>query len=246
MRRATTCILAIVVVGCGTTVTLVPRETIPLGGSTMLPSVPGEVCRWSFVLDNATNGVHAEGTVESIIVPFEDEQISDAVAEVQTVQSTSRTQYGFPIEPKMTVTTTVMGRDSTGFTSLILAREEDGRMKYVTSPATGAQFSVEGGVLSVGLAMSSGTVLYDDRSTESGSGTVTGIETVDVPYGRFEAVVIEYAFSSRDWLGFDTSVESGTKWIHPKVGLVRAETVLRTSDGVAPIVMALEDTNVPL
>jgi hypothetical protein len=25
--------------------------------------------------------------------------------------------------------------------------------------------------------MSSGTVLYDDRSTESGSGTVTGIET---------------------------------------------------------------------
>jgi hypothetical protein len=52
---------------------------------------------------------------------LEDEQISDAVAEVQTVQSTSRTQYGFPIEPKRTVTTTVMGRDSTGFTSLILA-----------------------------------------------------------------------------------------------------------------------------
>ncbi len=244
MQRTATFVLALAAVGCGTTVTVIPRETIPLGGNVLSSSTPGETYRWSFVLDNATNGVHAEGIVESIIVPYQDERIPDAVAEVATSQSTKRTQYGFPIEPKMFVSTTVLGRDSTGFTSLTLARGKDGRMRYVISPTSGEQSSPEGGVVTVGLAMSSDVVLFDDGSTESGNASVTGVEVVDVPCGRFETFVIEYAATSGDSSG--TSIESGTKWIHPKVGLVRLEATYRNPDGVSSFVMELEATNIPL
>ena len=85
--------LCLLFCGCGTT----PRETIPLGGSTLSPVAAGNTFTYTFVLDNATNGVHAEGTIDGLSVPYSDSNIAGAVAEVMTMTSSKRTQNGFPI-----------------------------------------------------------------------------------------------------------------------------------------------------
>lgn len=229
--------------GCGTGLQT-PRETVPLGGNTLTPVTPGETFTYAFVLDNATNGVRAEGTIDGLSVPYSDANITGAVAEVLTATSTRRTQNGWPIDPWMETTTTVYGRDTTGYTSLVLARGKNGTIKYVTSPQDGEQCWPVGGSIQVGLSHSTGPVSFDDGSSESTSSVVTGVETIDVPCGRFETYRIEYSCTQTDASG--TGVESGTSWVHPKVGLIRQEFTFRLPNGVSTGVRELQATNVPL
>ncbi|MFH1418483.1 MAG: hypothetical protein ABII12_09405 [Planctomycetota bacterium] len=222
----------------------VPRETIPLGGNTFGPVIAGNVFEYTMVLDNATNGVHAEGAVSILTVPYEDSHVSNAVAEVWTVQSQHRTQYGMPIEPVVGTVTSVYKHDAQGFASLIVAEGEDGTMRYVTTPEAGYLCCPEGGKIEVGLAFSSGPVRFDDGSTLASSYVVTAVEVVDVPFGRFEAFRLEANTTTTNASG--SEVTDGTEWVHPSVGIVRMDVTHRSGVGVMTTTIELVSTNVEL
>ncbi len=51
---------------------------------------------------------------------------------------------------------------------------------------------------------------------------VTGVEVVQTPYGKFEAYKIQYIITGNP--EFDDYQESGTDWVHPKIGVIKSES----------------------